>query len=86
MKKSRSDKKGAIICLDWDNHSPNYLLIGHLSGEIFLIDTEKMIIMQEFEKINTGKFLVMFSLNYIKFRHQLFVVGSRNTRRFFDCH
>lgn len=59
MKKSISQKKGAIICLDWDNHSPNYLLIGYLSGEIYLIDTDKMIIMQEFEKINIGKLFVI---------------------------
>jgi len=57
-KRNNFEKKNAIICLDWDNHSPDYILIGHKNGEIFLIDSEKMTLLQTFEKITTGFFFI----------------------------
>jgi len=53
-RKSNFDRKDAINCLDWDPHSPNYLLLGHKNGEILLIDSEKMVQLQSFEKLNSG--------------------------------
>lgn len=54
--KSNFERKDAILFLDWDNHSPNYLLIGHKNGEIMLVDSEKMSLLQSFEKMNSGIF------------------------------
>lgn len=54
VQKSNFDRKTAIVCMDWDNHSPIYLLVGHKTGEILLIDTEKMVILQAFEKMASG--------------------------------
>ena len=52
--KNNFERKDPILCLDWDNHSHNYLLLGHKNGEILLVDTEKMILLQYFEKNNSG--------------------------------
>lgn len=54
IKKSNFEKKDAILILDWDHHSPDYLLLGHKNGEILLVDSDKMVLLQAFEKMATG--------------------------------
>ena len=66
IKKSNFDKKDPILFLDWDHHSPNYLLLGHKNGEILLVDTDKMVLLQAFEKMATG-ILSFYRKTNIKF-------------------
>ena len=68
LKKSNFDKKDPILFLDWDHHSPDYLLLGHKNGEILLVDSDKMVLLQAFEKMATGIiFIICFPNNNIKF-------------------
>lgn len=67
-KKSNFDKKDPILFLDWDHHSPDYLLLGHKNGEILLVDSDKMVLLQAFEKMATGIIFIIFSFPKLNFK------------------